>query len=70
MKRLLTNVFSLFIALVVGLITIWASKRYLKDPQIPLDWAVLIFSGVITAIIAFFVTWGHFQKDPTPPGNP
>ncbi len=40
------------------------SMKYLKVPQVTLDWAVLIFSGMVAGVIGFFVTWGHFQKDP------
>ncbi len=54
------------LAVLVGLFTIYLSYTKLKEPQIPLDWAALFFSGLTTAIIAFFVTWGHFQKDPVP----
>ena len=51
-------------AVLVGAATIYLSYTKLKVPQIPLDWAALIFSGLTTAIITFFVVWGHFQKDP------
>jgi hypothetical protein len=50
------------VALVVALVTIWASKHYLKDPEELLDWAALVFSGMTAGILAFFVTWGHFQE--------
>lgn len=52
--------------LVVALGTIYISYTKLKVPQIPLDWAALIFSGLTTGIITFFIVWGHFQKDPHP----
>jgi uncharacterized membrane protein len=66
MKRWIGNILAMVIALGVALVTIWASNRYLKSPQNSIDWAVLVFSGITTGIIAFFVTWGHFQSDPLP----
>jgi hypothetical protein len=52
--------------LVVALATAYISFTYLKQPQIPLDWAALVFSALTTGLVAFFVVWGHFQKDPEP----
>ena len=65
-RRWVVNSVSTFLALVVGLFTVYLSYTKLKEPQIALDWAALVFSGLTTAIITFFVTWGHFQKDPAP----
>ncbi len=51
---------------VVGLATIYLSYTKLKVPQVGLDWAALILSGLTTGVIVFFVVWGHFQEDPVP----
>ena len=70
MKRLVGNVVATVCALLVGVLTIYASLRYLKEPQTGwtwvalLDWSVLIFSGVTTGTITFITVWGHFQKEP------
>ena len=69
MKRLVANVTSTAMALGVGCATIWVSMSYLKQPEDTIDWVVLILSGVTTGIIAFFMTWGHFQEDPKPEGG-
>ena len=66
MKRPVVNLFSSAVALAVGLLTIWVSVRYVKPPADSIDWLVLILSGLTTATIAFFMTWGHFQSDPAP----
>jgi hypothetical protein len=65
-KRTLGNTIATIAASLVGIATMYLSERYLKQPQIPLDWAALAFSGLTTGLITFFVVWGHFQKDPTP----
>jgi hypothetical protein len=56
--------------LIAGLLTaagtMYLSYKHLKQPQIPLDWAALILSGLTTGIILFFIIWGHFQKEPVP----
>jgi hypothetical protein len=56
-------VIGLIAGVVVAAATIYLSYNRLKVPQIPLDWAALILSGVTTGIIAFFVVWGHLQRD-------
>ena len=61
---------SLLAATVVAAATMYLSVTQLKPPQVPLDWAALVFSGLTTGIITFFVVWGHFQKDPDPPHTP
>lgn len=66
-RRHLGTLFSLAIAVFVGALTIYISYTKLKEPQIFLDWAALVFSGLTTAVIAFFISWGHFQTDPVPP---
>ena len=48
----------------MGAGTMYLSQRFLKQPQNSMDWAALILSGLTAGIIAFFIIWGHFQKDP------
>jgi hypothetical protein len=50
--------------LIVASMTMYISYTELKQPQIPLDWAALILSGLTTGIVVFFIVWGHFQKEP------
>jgi hypothetical protein len=61
---------STLLAILAGLLaaaaTMYISYTSLKVPQIPLDWAALVFSGLTTGLIAFFIVWGHFQKSPEP----
>ena len=64
MKRWIANGVSTLVALVVGVVTMFVSLRYLKEPEGALDWTVLILSGMTTGTIAFFMTWGHFQDEP------
>ena len=66
MKRLIGNSLASAAALVVGLGTMWASATKLKEPDGPLDWTVLVLSGITTGTLVFFVVWGHFQSEPTP----
>ena len=42
----------------------WASVRYLKEPDGETDWIVLLLSGATTGTLTFFLVWGHFQDDP------
>src|SRR6185312_16355855 len=69
-RHIVGNLLATVAAVLVGAATVYLSYTKLKVPQIPLDWAALIFSGLTTAIIAFFVVWGHFQKDPEIKGRP
>ena len=62
-KRWVGNTVAGAVAVVVGLVTVWASKHYLKNPEEFLDRAALVASGLTTGILAFFVTWGHFQEE-------
>ena len=57
---------SLVAGLLMCLATMYLSYHHLKQPQILFDWAALIFSGLVTGSITFFVVWGHFQDDPDP----
>ena len=72
MKRLIGNVLATVAALLVAVLTIFASLRFLKEPQDIktwvglLDWAVLAFSGMTTGVITFITVWGHFQSEPVP----
>jgi hypothetical protein len=74
-KRLIGNILATSAALVVGLVTVLASLRYLKEPQVgwnlaaAMDWSVLIMSGLMTGIITFMTIWGHFQKEPVVEGS-
>ena len=58
--------------LVMAAATFWLFCTKLKQPQTGfdaaalMDWSALIFAGLTTGIISFFVVWGHFQKDPPP----
>lgn len=66
-RHLLGNVLASVLGIAVGLLTIYISYTRLKEPQILLDWLALVFSGLTTGAITFFITWGHFQDDPVPP---
>lgn len=50
----------------VAVITMYFFDTQLKKPQIFLDYAALVFSGLTTGLVTFFVVWGHFQEDPAP----
>jgi len=50
----------------VAAVTMYFFDTQLKRPEIFLDWAALVFSGLTTGIVTFFVVWGHFQEDPEP----
>ena len=71
MDTMQTSAKSVIAGLLVGAIvaggTGYLSYAKLKQPDGWLDWLALIFSGLTTGIIAFFLVWGHFQKDPVPP---
>ncbi|MGN6367126.1 MAG: hypothetical protein ACTHN5_02585 [Phycisphaerae bacterium] len=76
MKRLVGNIVAAVAALLVAILTIYASLRFLKEPQTGwtwvalLDWSVLIFSGATAGVIAYITVWGHFQKEPLADGEP
>ena len=59
-------IFAIVAGLIVAVATMYVSYTGLKVPQIPLDWSALLFSGLISGLITFFIVWGHFQKDPQP----
>jgi hypothetical protein len=62
-KRTVGNTLATLAAVLMALATMYLSNRYLKQPQIPLDWVTLVFSGLTTGLITFFIVWGHFQSD-------
>jgi len=62
-KRTVGNTLATLAAILVGLATMYLSNHYLKQPQIFLDWVTLVFSGLTTGLITFFIVWGHFQSD-------
>ena len=69
--RFVGNLFATFMAVLTGVAVMYISVKYLREPQIPLDWAVMVFSGIITGIFMFFIIWGHFQSPkPTDPKDP
>ncbi len=63
------NLFGGIAGLLVAALTMYISYTKLRQPQIFLDWAALLFSGLTTGIITFFIVWGHFQRDPEPAKN-
>lgn len=65
-RRLVANLTAGTVALLVGTLTLYVSYTRLKMPELAMDWAAFILSGMTTGIIAFFIVWGHFQKDPQP----
>jgi hypothetical protein len=69
MRRWIGNSVASAAGLVVGLGTMWVSKMYLRDPEGWLDWTVLVLTGITAGVLAFFVTWGHFQEEPKPAGG-
>ena len=62
-KGSLGTIFGLVVGAVAAVVTMFLSYRYLKVPQIPLDWVALAFSGLTTGLLTFFIVWGHFQSD-------
>ena len=68
-KGSLGTIAGLAVGAAVAVATMFLSYYKLKVPQIPLDWVALIFSGLTTGLLAFFIVWGHFQKDPEPGDN-
>ena len=60
------TLFSSLLAVVVALGTVYVSYTKLKEPQNWLDWMALVFTGLTAGVIAYFLSWGHFQKEPAP----
>jgi len=67
-RRATANTLATLAALTVGAAA-YAVSYKMREPQIWLDYAALIFAGLITSLIAFFITWGHFQKEPQSPNS-
>jgi multisubunit Na+/H+ antiporter MnhB subunit len=63
-KPRFANIFAGLVGVLVGAGAMYLSYTKLKQPQILIDWLALTFCGLTTGIIAFFVVWGHFQRDP------
>lgn len=69
MKRRIANLLATSVALIGGVLAIYFSYR-MREPQGAFDWLSLAFAGLIVALIGFFLTWGHFQSDPSPDHAP
>lgn len=65
-RRFFANLFSWTLALLAGAVTLFVSIRYLTAPDRLFDWIIQICAGLTVGIIVFFLSWGHFQKPPTP----
>ena len=66
-RRIIGNVVSSALALLTAVATLYLSIHYLAKPNGWIDWMVQLSGAATTAIIIFFLTWGHFQKPPTVP---
>ena len=64
MSRMVGNIVSTVIAVVVGAVTMWGSYHFLKLPEDGIDWMILLLAGLTTGTVAFFISWGHFQGEP------
>jgi hypothetical protein len=60
-KRLFGNVLATVLATLAGVAVMYFSVRFLRRPESLLDWAVMVFAGLVSGIFAFFIIWGHFQ---------
>ncbi len=69
-RRIIGNVISLTAALLTAVATLYLSVHYLARPRGWIDWMVQLSGAATTAIIIFFLVWGHFQKIPTAPADP
>ena len=66
-RRIFGNVLSSAMALLTAIATLYLSVHYLAKPNGWIDWMVQLSGAATTAIIIFFLVWGHFQKTPTLP---
>ena len=66
-RRIFGNIFSSALALLTALATLYLSVHYLAKPNGWIDWMVQLSGAATTAIIIFFLVWGHFQKTPNLP---
>ncbi|MGC9259974.1 MAG: hypothetical protein ACP5I8_07855 [Phycisphaerae bacterium] len=60
----MSNAFSWAMAIGTAAATLYLSVHYLARPQGWMDWMVQLSGAATTAIIIFFLVWGHFQKTP------
>lgn len=68
-RRVIGNILSWGMALLTAVATLYLSVHYLARPNGWMDWMVQLSGAATTAIIIFFLVWGHFQKTPTSPAN-
>ncbi len=68
-RRIIGNIVSGIMALLTAAATLYLSIHYLAKPHGWIDWMVQLSGAATTAIIIFFLTWGHFQKTPIVPGQ-
>ena len=68
-RRIFGNIFSSALALLTALATLYLSVHYLAKPNGWIDWMVQLSGAATTAIIIFFLVWGHFQKTPNLPAD-
>jgi|GEM_PF-3228812 len=66
-RRIFGNIFGSAMALLTALATLYLSVHYLAKPHGWIDWMVQLSGAATTAIIIFFLVWGHFQKTPNLP---
>ena len=69
-RRIIGNIVSGIMALLTAAATLYLSIHYLAKPHGWIDWMVQLSGAATTAIIIFFLTWGHFQKTPIVPAPP
>ena len=68
-RRIIGNIVSGIMALLTATATLYLSIHYLAKPHGWIDWMVQLSGAATTAIIIFFLTWGHFQKTPIVPAS-
>ncbi len=68
-RRIIGNIVSGIMALLTAVATLYLSIHYLAKPHGWIDWMVQLSGAATTAIIIFFLTWGHFQKTPVAPAQ-
>jgi hypothetical protein len=71
-KHAVGNIVATTVAVLAAAVTMFISVRFLRRPESALDWAVMLFAGLVAGIFVFFLVWGHFQgtgKAPLPRGE-
>ena len=68
-RRVIGNTLSWIMAILTAAATLYLSIHYLAKPQGWIDWIVQLSGAATTAIIIFFLVWGHFQKPPILPDD-